>query len=131
MLKCQKDDERPSDKKVTIGKGKTLESADIVQLEDDGGQGGQSRQTTSLSARNLTRNVPSITEYMEFGKVIAHADIVPSSGTSEVVSSPPNDSAKPSGLAFTGREAIMRLGSEDLSSYVPNKICCRFGLTCI
>ena len=51
---------------------------------------------------------------------MVQADIVPSSGASEVISSPSKDSATPSVSAFTGGEEIMCLGSEDLSSNVPN-----------
>ena len=51
---------------------------------------------------------------------MAQADIVPSSGASEDISSPPNSSATPSVIVFTGGEEIMCLGSEYLYSHGPN-----------
>ena len=45
MPKRQKDDEIPSGKK-RLRSGKTLEAAEVVQLGDNGGQGGQSHDQT-------------------------------------------------------------------------------------
>ena len=122
MPKRQKDDERPSGKK-RLRSGKTVEAAEVVQLGDNGGQGGHSKEQTSSPTGNPNRNVPAISEFVDFGKVLAQTDMLPSHEASEVDASPRNDSATPPAVAFTGGEEIMRLGSEDLSSHVPNQIC--------
>ena len=119
MPKRQKNDDRSSGKK-RLRSGKTLEPAKhVLQLGDGAGPEGQHQPTTSSSTGNLSRNVPSIAEFVDFGNVLAQADIVPHVGAPEVVSSPPDETPL---TAPTGVE-IMRLGSEDLSSHFPNQIC--------
>ena len=81
----------------------------MVQLGDNGGQGGHSKE----QFRNL-----SILE-----RYLAQTDMLPSNEASEVDTCPRNDSATPPVVAFTGGEEIMHLGSENLSSHVPNQIC--------
>ena len=120
MLKRQKDDSRLSGKK-TLRSGKTLEAAVVVQLGDNGGQGCLLQDKTTSPPGDLNRNVPAISEFVDFGKVLAQTDIIPGSEASEVDASVLNDSATPPVVAFTGGE-IMHLGNEDLSSYDPNPI---------
>ena len=62
-------------------------------------------------------NIPDISNFVDFAKVLSEAGIAPTNPQSQML----NQTTPPP--SFSGGEEPIRLGGEDLSAHVPDKIC--------
>ena len=62
---------------------------------------------------------PSLTEFIDFDKVMAQSEFIPQAGPSHTFT---NTISDPQPTSFPGGEETLRLGSGDISSHVPNQI---------
>ena len=99
----------------------SAEAVEVVQLASDPKT---DRNASSRSDGNIqsqkTQVTPSLTEFIDFDKVMAESELIPQAGPSN---SFPNTLPDPQQKSFPGGEETLRLGSDDISSHVPNQIC--------
>ena len=107
----------------------SAEVVEVVQLASDSGISTDPKTDRIASSRSdgniqnkKTQATSSLTEFIDFDKVMAESELIPQAGPSHTF---PNTLPDPQQTSFPGGEGevTLRLGSDDISSRVPNQIC--------
>ena len=104
------------------------EVVEVVQLASDSGTPTDPKTDSFTSSRSDGNNqkaqvTPSLTEFIDFDKVMAQSELIPHAEPSNTFPKTLPDSQQTS---FPGGEETLHLGSDDISSHVPNQICQKF-----
>ena len=99
----------------------SAEAVEVVQLASDRKT---DRNASGRSDGNIqnqkTQVTPSLTEIIDFDKAMAESELIPQEGPSHTF---PNTLPDPQQTSFPDGEETLHLGSDDISSHVPNQIC--------
>ena len=98
----------------------SAEAVEVVQLASDPKTDRNASSRSDGNIQSQTQVTPSLTEFIDFDKVMAESELIPQAGPSN---SFPNTLQDPQQTSFPGGEETLRLGSDDISSHVPNQIC--------
>ena len=98
----------------------SAEAVEVVQLASDPKTDRNASSRSDGNIQSQAQVTPSLTEFIDFDKVMAESELIPQAGPSN---SFPNTLPDPQQTSFPGGEETLRLGSDDISSHVPNQIC--------
>ena len=119
----RQDEEQAMSKRL----GSSSEAVEVVQLASDSGTPTDPKTDPITRSRldgnnqnQKTQVTPSLREFIDFDKVMAQSELIPQAGPSHIF---PNTLPGPQQTSFPGREETLHLGSDDVSSHVPNQIC--------